>query len=117
MFYLCTINPERKILYFKDYFISFYQSLDDGAQKKIDYVLGMLKIQERVNGRFAKFIRDGVYELRATHGGNTYRAFFIFDDGNIIMLFNGFQKKTAKTPAREIERVLEIKKEYYASKK
>jgi len=111
------MKSERKILYYKDYFISFYRSLESGAQKKIDYVLGMLKVQERVNERFVKFIRDGIYEIRASHNGNIYRAFFIFDDGNIVMLFNGYQKKTQRTPSREIEKALEIKKEYYAGKK
>lgn len=87
------MRQERKILFYKDYFITFYRSLDKGAQKKLDYVLGMLKIQERVNERFVKFIRDGIYEIRAGHNGCIYRAFFIFDEGNIIMLFNGFQKR------------------------
>jgi len=111
------MNSERRILFYKDYFISFYRSLETGAQKKIDYVLGMLKIQERVNEKFVKFIRDGIYEIRASHNGNIYRAFFIFDDGNIVMLFNGFQKKSRRTPSGEIERALELKKEYYAGKK
>ena len=107
------MKTERKILYYKDYFVSFYRSLDVGAQKKIDYVLAMLKIQERVNERFVKFIRDGIYEIRASHNGNIYRAFFIFDEGNIVMLFHGFQKKTQKTPESEITKVLKLKKEYY----
>jgi len=111
------MKSERKILFYKDYFISFYRSLEAGAQKKIDYVLGMLKIQERVNDKFIKFIRDGIYEIRASHNGNIYRVFFIFDDGNIVMLLNGFQKKTQKTPTKEIYKALEIKKEYYAGKK
>lgn len=42
------MKGERQILYFKDYFISFYHSLNAGAQKKFDYSLAMLKIQERV---------------------------------------------------------------------
>ena len=108
---------ERKILYYKDYFISFYRSLEVGAQKKMDYVLGMLKVQERINERFVKFIRDGIYEIRASHDGNIYRAFFIFDEGNIVMLFNGFQKKTQKTPESEINKAIKLKKEYYARKK
>lgn len=111
------MKVERKILYFKDYFISFYRSLDEGAQKKFDYSLGMLKIQDRVSKKFVKFIREGIYEVRATHEGNIYRAFFIFDDGNIVMLFNGFQKKTQKTPISEINKAIQIKNEYYASKK
>lgn len=85
-------------------------------RKKVSYVLDMLKTQERLNKNFVKFMREGVYELRATHNGNIYRAFFIFDDGNIIMLFNGFQKKTQKTPDSKIEKALKLKNEYYASK-
>lgn len=111
------MESERKILYYKDYFISFYRSLESGAQKKMDYVLGMLKLQERVNERFVKFIRDGLYEIRASYNGNIFRAFFIFDEGNIVMLFNGFQKKTQKTPESEIDKALKLKKEYYAGKK
>ena len=92
--------------------------LKQGAQKKIDYVLGMLKIQERVNERFVKFIRDGVYEIRASHNGNIiYRAFFIFDEGNIVMLLNGYQKKHKKHPESEINMALKLKKGYYADKK
>lgn len=49
--------------------------------------------------------------------GNIYRVFFIFDNGNIVVLFNGFQKKTQKTPDREINKALKIKAEYYGSKK
>lgn len=110
------MKTERRILVYKDYFLTFYRSLDAGAQKKIDYVLDVLKMQDRVSEKFVKFIRDGLYEIRASHKGNIYRAFFIFDDGNIVMLFNGFQKKSQKTPSKEIEKALELKKEYYASK-
>lgn len=111
------MKSERKILYYKDYFISFYCSLEAGAQKKIDYVLAMLKLQDRVNEKFVKFVRDGIFEIRASHNGNIYRAFFIFDEDNIVMLFHGFQKKTQKTPESEIEKALKLKQEYYASKK
>lgn len=79
--------------------------------------LDVLKMQERVSEKFVKFIKDGLYEIRASYNGNIYRAFFIFDEGNIVMLFNGFQKKTQKTPSKEIEKALELKKEYYAAKK
>ena len=107
---------ERKILFYKDYFRDFYLSIEDGAQRKIDYVLDMLKTQQRLNEKFVKHVRNGVYELRAKHDGNIYRAFFIFDNGNIVMLFNGFQKKTQKTPQSEIEKAIKLKDEYYASK-
>lgn len=89
----------------------------NGRTEEIDYVLDVLKMQERVSEKFVKFIKDGLYEIRASYNGNIYRAFFIFDEGNIVMLFNGFQKKTQKTPSKEIEKALELKKEYYAAKK
>ena len=60
--------------------------------------------------------KDGVYELRTEYGGNIYRVFFIFDDGQIVVLFNGFQKKAQKTPANEIEKAIKIKEAYYADK-
>lgn len=111
------MNSERRILVYKDYFLSFYRTLEAGAQKKIDYVLDVLKMQDRVSEKFVKYIKEGLYEIRASHNGNIYRAFFIFDEGNIVMLFNGFQKKSQKTPSKEIDRALELKKEYYAGKK
>ena len=43
-------------------------------------------------------------------------CFFIFDSGNIVVLFNGFQKKTQKTPKNELEKAIKLKEEYYASK-
>ena len=110
------MDKERQILYYKNYFIEFFLSLEDGAKKKVAYVLDMIKTPERLNSNFVKSIRDGIYELRASHNGNIYRAFFIFDEGNIVMLFNGFQKKTQKTPNNEIEKALKLKNEYYASK-
>lgn len=110
------MKEERKILYYKSYFIDFFNSLDVGAKRKVAYVLDMIKTQKRVSQNFVKHIRDGVFELRASHNGNIYRAFFIFDDGNIVMLFNGFQKKTQKTPNNEIEKALKLKNEYYENK-
>lgn len=63
-----------------------------------------------------KFIRDGVFELRTEYNNNIYRVFFIFDDGNIVVWFNGFQKKSQKTPGHEIDKAVKIKEEYYADK-
>ena len=64
-----------------------------------------------------KYLRDEIFELRAEHGGNIFRVFFIFDDGNVVMRFNGFQKKSQKTPEKEINKAIQLKKEYYAGKK
>jgi len=80
------------------------------------YLVSLLETGDRMPVKFMKFIRDGVYELRMEYKSNIYRLFFIFDEGNVIILFNGFQKKTQKTPESEIEKALKLKKEYYEQK-
>lgn len=56
---------------------------------------------------------DGLYEIRIEVESNIFRIFCCFDDGNIVILFNGFQKKTQKTPKVEIEKTLRLKQEYF----
>ena len=110
------MKRERTISAYGTYFKDFIESLSDAEARKVFYVIDMLKTQERVNAKFVKYIRDEIYELRAEHNGNIFRVFFIFDNGNVVMLFNGFRKKTQKTPYSEIEMAIKLKKEYYAEK-
>ncbi|MBO4772661.1 MAG: type II toxin-antitoxin system RelE/ParE family toxin [Bacteroidales bacterium] len=107
----------RTILTYGGYFEAFMESLQDKEKEKIQYGLLLLKTQNRLSTKFVKHIKDGVYELRTEYAGNIYRVFFIFDEGNIVVLFNGFQKKTQKTPQNEIDKALKIKEEYYADKR
>lgn len=83
---------------------------------KLNYIISLLETEDKVPVKFIKFIRDGLYELRMEYNRNIYRVFFIFDDGQIVVLFNGFQKKTQKTPSGEIEKALKIKEAYYEDK-
>lgn len=106
----------RKIRTYGGYFESFMATLKEKEQEKIQYGLLLLKTQERLPKKFVKLIRDGIYELRTEFAGKIFRVFFIFDDGQIIVLFNGFQKKTLKTPNNEIEKAIKIKEAYYADK-
>ena len=106
----------RKIRVYKRYFLDFNEQLSEGERRKLDYGLQLLKTQERLSTKFVKLIREGLFELRTEFNGNIYRVFFIFDDGQIVVLFNGFQKKTQKTPSTEIEKALKIKEQYYAEK-
>ena len=107
----------RKIIAFGNYYHEFMESLNDKERLKVHYVLSLLQTEDRLPVKFIKIIREGLYELRISWNGNIYRLFFIFDDGQIVVLFNGFQKKTQKTPISEINKALKIKEEYYASKK
>jgi phage-related protein len=108
---------KRKIIAYKHYFEEFFYSLDAGTQDKILYVLTLLRTQDRLPVKFMKIIRDGLYELRVEYNSNIYRVFFIFDEGKVVILFNGFQKKTQKTPNDEIKKALKLKEEYYGSKR
>lgn len=110
------MKQERTIIAYKHHFAEFMNSIGKAEASKIAYVLDMLKTQQRVSEKFVKSIRDGLYEIRAEYNGNIFRVFFIFDNGNIVILFNGFQKKTQKTPLSEIDKALKIKEEYYATK-
>ena len=67
--------------------------------------------------KFIRFIGKGLYELRISYNGNIYRIFFIFDEGQVVILFNGFQKKSQKTPFSEIEKAQRLKEEYYEYKR
>jgi len=106
----------REIITFGDYYDDFMATLNAAEKKKVHYILDLLGTEERISTKFVKHIRDGVYEIRAMYNGNIYRIFFIFDEGNIVVLFNGFQKKSQETPENEIQKALRIKSEYYASK-
>ena len=79
------------------------ETLTLNEQKKVDYVVSLLATQKRLPTKFIKHIKDGLYELRVMWQSNIYRVFFIFDEGNIVVLFSGFQKKTQKTPLRQID--------------
>lgn len=108
---------KREIISYGSYYDDFMDALSLSERKKIHYILDLLATEDRISTKFAKFIREELYELRAMYNGNIYRIFFIFDEGKIVVLFNGFQKKTQKTPEKEIQKALRIKEEYYEDKK
>ena len=56
---------------------------------------------------------DGLYEIRVEVGSNIFRVFSFFDQGKLVILLNGFQKKSVKTPKSEIQLAEKLKKEYY----
>ena len=115
LLYICSMK--RRIITFGRYFGEFMERLTVKEREKVDYGLVLLKTQDRLPAKFVKHIRDGLYELRTEYNGNIYRVFFIFDEGKIVVLFNGFQKKTQKTPTSEITKALKIKEEYYEYKR
>ncbi len=108
---------KRRIVAYGNYYKRFFNSLAPATQEKILYGMLLLKTQERLPSKFVKHIQDGVFELRIEWQGNIYRIFFCFDEGQVVVLFNCFQKKSQKTPTREINKALKLKKEYDEKKK
>jgi len=109
---------ERKIVFHGSHFTDFYLGQTMQVQEKIEYVLRIIRQVERVSKKFLSPFQgtDGIYEIRVEYGSNIYRIFCCFDEGNIVILFNGFQKKTQKTPLKEIEKAIRLKREYFEFK-
>lgn len=109
----------REIIIFKDYFNEFYLEQSQKVRDKIDYVLMLITTIKNIPQQYFKHIEgtEGLYEIRVQQGNNIFRIFCCFDEGNVIVLFNGFIKKTQKTPKNEIELAERLKEEYFELKK
>jgi phage-related protein len=113
------VKVERQIIFHKHYFIEFYAAQTQKVQEKIDYIFILLRTVDKVPKKFLDHMTgsEGLFEIRIEVGSNIYRIFCCFDKGNLVVLFNGFQKKTPKTPKQEILLAEKLKKEYFEQKK
>lgn len=109
----------REIVFYKNYFDDYFETLTDKVKNKIDEVLFMITILERVPTKFFKSIEGikGLFEIRVEYESNIYRIFCCFDKGNLVVLFNGFQKKTQKIPTKELNKAEKIMEEYFNEQK
>ena len=113
------MERKRKLIFFRNYFKEFFKPLKEKVKDKIDYVLFLVVSAERIPKKFFQYMdgTDGLFEIRIEFESNIYRVFCCFDEGNLVVLFNGFQKKSQKTPKKEIDKALRIKDEYFNLKK
>ena len=104
----------RTVTFYKDYFIEFFVKQREKVQDKITWTLEIIEHLEKIPETYLKHLEntDGLYEIRVKQGSDIFRIFCFFDKGKLIILANGFQKKEQKTPKKEIEKALKIKKEY-----
>ena len=109
----------RKIIFYKDHFFKFYKAQTVKVQNKIDEVLFAITFLDRIPAKILEHMTgtNGLYEIKIELGGNIFRIFCCFDKGNLIVLFNAFQKKTQKTPKNEIEKAERLQEEYFKTKK
>ncbi len=61
--------------------------------------------------------QKGLYEIRVEFGNNLFRIFCCFDKGKVVVLLNGFQIKTQKTPKQELELAIKLLNEYFDKNK
>lgn len=109
----------RTVIFYKSYFEEFFVKQRDKVKAKIVWTFDLIEEVERVPETYLKHLEntDGLYEIRVQLASDTFRIFCFFDQGKLVVLANGFQKKTQKTPKQEIDEALKIKKEYESEKK
>jgi phage-related protein len=108
----------REIKFYKHYFNEFFTAQSERTRRKIAQTLVWLREVDRLPVSILKSIegRKGLYEIRIEVGNNIFRIFCCFDKGNLVILFNGFQKKTQKTPAKELDKAEKLMIEYFNEK-
>jgi len=109
----------RTIILYKDYFSDFFNRQRIKVKEKISWTIDLIENHERIPEIYLKHLEDtdGLYEIRVQFGNDEIRIFCFFDTGQLVILANGFYKKSQKTPKKEIEKALKIKKEYENEKK
>ncbi len=108
----------REVITYKSYFEDFFKEQTPKVRDKIIKVLDIIEQIERIPSTYLKYIEgtDGLFEIRVQLGSDIFRVFCFFDSGKLVVLLSGFQKKTQKTPRKEISRAISIMNEYYSEK-
>ena len=108
----------RQIIFYEDHFEKFFIKQSAKVKAKIIWTLELIEEIQRVPETYLKHLTgtDGLYEIRIKQGTDIFRIFCFFDQGKLIVLANGFQKKTQKTPKKEMKIALKIKEEYENTK-
>ena len=98
--------------------MEFYLELQPSVQEKIEFVFRIIRQVERIPIKFLEHIEgsDGLFEIRIEVLSNIFRVFCCFDEGHVVVLFNGFQKKTQKTPRNMIEKATLLMQSYFEIK-
>ena len=111
---LNTNNKFRTAVFYKNYFEQFFVKQNNRVKEKIIWTIRLVEELKIVPSIYLKRISgtNGIYEIRIQIGSDIFRIFCFFDKENIIVIGNGFQKKTQKTPKNEIIKAIQIKLNY-----
>ena len=112
--------PERirEVVEFENHFSDFLKKQPLKVQNKIFKIIEAIETLEKVPSNYLKVIvgTNGLYEARIQLGSDIWRVFCFFDKGRLVVLLNGFIKKTQKTPKNEIEKAALLMHKYYKTK-
>lgn len=108
----------RTVIAYKNYFKDFLLGQPPKVQDKIFKIIEIIEFQQRIPEKYLKHLEGtkGLYETRIKLGSDIWRVFCFFDNGKLVIVLNGFQKKTQKTPKSEIEKAEKLMAEYYKEK-
>ena len=111
-------KTSRNIFYYKNFYLDFFKELKPEVKRKFNWTLKLIATLDRVPVKFFSHMEGttGIYEIRVEVGSDIYRVFSFFDKGQLVILVNGFQKKSQKTPPGEIELAEKLKKQYFDEK-
>ena len=112
------IGQIRSIKVYGNDFWSFYNKQTKKVQARILWTIRLIRDIPVIPEKYFKHLTgtDGIFEMRVSSGSDIFRVFCFFDEGKLVILINGFLKKTQKTPVEEIERAKKLKKQYYEDK-
>lgn len=112
-------QKHRTIIFYKNYFQDFFIKQKTKVKDKIIWTFELIEELQRVPETYLKHIEntEGLFEIRVQFGSDIFRIFCFFDQENLVVLANGFQKKSQKTPKQEIIKAIKIKDEYENEKK
>ena len=96
----------------------FLDSLDGKQAKKVAWVLKLIEELDVVPVQYFKKLvsTDDIWEVRVQFGNNIFRLLGFIDDASLVILTNGFAKKTQKTPPQEIKLAEQRKQDYLKRK-
>jgi phage-related protein len=98
--------------------IEFLNNLDDKAREKIYY--NVRKSQLVSDKELFKKLNDLIWEFRTLYNGKSYRLFSFWDntgkESTLVVSTHGIIKKTQKTPAKEIKKAEEVRRQYFEHK-
>ncbi|MEE1885271.1 type II toxin-antitoxin system RelE/ParE family toxin [Pedobacter flavus] len=86
----------RTVYLYKNYFADFFNKQRPKVKEKIIWTLKLIEDLPRIPRQFLKLIEGTavIYEIRIQLGKDIFRIFCFFDQDNLVVLANGFQKKT-----------------------